>query len=260
MLANLESNVKFQHFQLYSQIGNLSLKNAQKLGVLLCSLSLGQPFFGGRSPTENKAPTWVWYLGRIPYWINIYTRTKTTSNSQTGMLSIQQVVFDVKSVRLGKMDHVQTAMGMVKTLIPEFKKSALFYWIPFKRKSMVQLFNYSGWDDLWPWNIRLRKASRTAFFGAFLSLQRHFERIIQKEAKTDVANLWLLSWAIWSTNWIERPLKIENLSLCKYVFPKKLAINWMIQTLVPENFGDFLRASHAFAEGSLPFRAGENWG
>lgn len=42
------------------------------------------------------------------------------------MLSIQQVVFDVKSVRLGKMDHVQTAMGMVKTLIPEFKKALCF--------------------------------------------------------------------------------------------------------------------------------------
>ena len=97
------------------------------------------------------------------------------------------------------------------------QKSALYYWIPFKRKSMVQLDNYSGWDDLWPWNIRLT-CQPNGFLGAFLSLPTPLwadrGSFTKRSKKTDVANLWKLHvsmvscWAIWSTNWIERPLKI----------------------------------------------------
>ena len=260
MLATLESNVKFQHFHYIVKLEILSHKNAQNsvfyyvhshlanlFSVAVPQLKtkhlLGYGIWGG-FPTDQQLPN-----GDAVY--------PTASLMLNPSVSVKWTM--CKQPWHGQNSHTR------------IQKSALYYWIPFKRKSMVQLDNYSGWDDLWPWNIRLT-CQPNGFLGAFLSLQRHFERIAdhsQKEAKngcsepvkTSCFHGELLSNLIHKLDrkTIENRLNLSLVSMCLW-FQQKTCYELDDTNFSPWKLRDFLRASHAFAEGSLPFRAGENWG
>ena len=141
MLATLESNVKFQHFPLHSQIGNLSLKNAQNsvfyyvhshlanlFSVAVHQLKtkhlLGYGIWGG-FPTESTF-TLALYYQQLPNGDAVYPTASLMLNPSVSVKSM------CKQPWHGQNSHTR------------IQESALFYWIPFKRKSMVQLFNYSG--------------------------------------------------------------------------------------------------------------------
>lgn len=142
MLANLESNVKFQHFQLYSQIGNLSLKNAQNSVFYYVHSHLANLFSVAVPLLKRKHLLGYGIWGGFPTESTFNTRSLLPATPKRGCC-LSNSVFDVKVVRLGISSmckqpwHGQNSHTRIQ-------KSALFYWIPFKRKSMVQLFNYSG--------------------------------------------------------------------------------------------------------------------